>query len=1542
MDFPRGGTPILMHHERKRLFKEASADVRIETAQKKTLLNLKKSPAKSSKVTISSSKKNSFSKKEFKGIKKSKRIRRSSNEIYKNLQFEDGLNKLQSVHSLPFIAPLTKKKLTPGLELLGIVKRSNRTQSIITLPNGLQGKILSKGFESDFTLLPGSLIQVRVIRKDLDQRSFCSNTPLEIVNNMSLKKSITPGTTVMGIVSSIEESRGYLVKISGERTCFLAMTPTFPLLVIGQSILVTIKGFKGSIPQLILPNSCSMTTNIDNIPDKNINEQGSENVKDNICSGNSKDKVDSELSFEDITPGVIFSSSSLIKNLPSVGMVISLNNGFMATVDAMHVPQGISSGPFMGPCIVLWVERNERLIGVSFLPHLLNPMLLTATFTSLIDESARLPLEISFCITETLPGYGNFLNLHNTSLPFQEGDPSLTSQALLQATSFQTEDFICPDLKFFSFSTINSKEIMPKNRIVKGSPVDWNAIDGLIIISDFSSSIKNNMLSKDNTKDIVPGAVLWGTVSKIVDNKVMVIELGESFFGICPRFHWFEKNNQDGLLTTIAPPLAVGDKRKFRVLDMKTKSSSSKLLLTRKPSLVRSTHPPLLGSNGLGLAVPGTVCHGYALIVKERFILFGFYGETRGIMPFECANMKIVPGDVLELYVTGFDQRKNLYRLAMDPPPPLILLKGPLVDECFKKDALVDGYFEKIFNGHALFSFPNRKFKGRCPLLTVSSNLNPKLCHISLTPGIPLTLRIKGLLPNSKDIFLVEYAIPKTPNADVLFVDYSNNHLRSTNNHEHNSKKKRTRFTGNQDVTDPSILGSGLSNHIDGKCQITGLNGKNSNINITTTCTATNKVAMRVCVLGPLISPGIALQGPIVVIRPWDIQPQICPNTASLTSIVEELGPAIEDPDTELLSTLFSLPSIEKNLPCVPSFNLDQAVIIRKGNIRSSPSGDDCVTITVPILSTSFEGSLWEAAIETRQNLFHLEDQVLSKINGQIPEQKETLARTLSNMPVVGWVSGINSAKGLFMCFSQSHTGRVLPKNAIPLFSRLWWQDLSIPKPGLLARAWIVPENLPDNLSVIDLQHHIKKLTLSLKGPIKRNMKPQSNGNSNLDITMGPLSGNGTQFDQIPEERTSRTRAAGLFSLLDDCEVGIVDQQCYDQSDSLSELENDALGHDTSNTDKNDDKEQVINNKNSSFSLPEHTVTSSSVRQSLLTVDATERILANKSRTPMSVKDYEKLVLADPSSSLTWIGYMAFVADEDIEKARTIAERALLSIPYRLENEKLNLWIAWLRLEFHFGMAAVSEGKKKLFSGFDHVLSEGLARCSSAKALLLAAHALFNTTDVTSNITPLLKNKRLHIERLMLAKPDLRTSGKIWLSIWKSCAHDIVESNNLLKRALSSLSPAAGIKMKSRSALFLYHMAGPGGLDRGRALFEALLGEHPKRFDIWQLYLSAEQRFLPITDSDCGLENDINSNGLENPSIQSISDSPLSIQKNSLTTTYTRGLFERLTMMPFSSKKMKTLFKSFLAFEKSHGTPDTVQHVRQLAITYVQSTNTTS
>jgi len=71
---------------------------------------------------------------------------------------------------------------------------------------------------------------------------------------------------------------------------------------------------------------------------------------------------------------------------------------------------------------------------------------------------------------------------------------------------------------------------------------------------------------------------------------------------------------------------------------------------------------------------------------------------------------------------------------------------------------------------------------------------------------------------------------------------------------------------------------------------------------------------------------------------------------------------------------------------------------------------------------------------------------------------------------------------------------------------------------------------------------------------------------------------------------------------------------------------------------------------------------------------------------PNSIDQFDRLVLSSPDSSLVWLQYMAFhLQATEIDKARAIARRAIKTINFREENERMNVWNAWMNLESRYG-----------------------------------------------------------------------------------------------------------------------------------------------------------------------------------------------------------------------------------------------------------------
>ncbi|CAN6476370.1 unnamed protein product [Victoria cruziana] len=280
-----------------------------------------------------------------------------------------------------------------------------------------------------------------------------------------------------------------------------------------------------------------------------------------------------------------------------------------------------------------------------------------------------------------------------------------------------------------------------------------------------------------------------------------------------------------------------------------------------------------------------------------------------------------------------------------------------------------------------------------------------------------------------------------------------------------------------------------------------------------------------------------------------------------------------------------------------------------------------------------------------------------------------------------------------------------------------------------------------------------------------------------------------------------------------------------------------------------------------------------------LKIKAAEDKLLNEDAAPTSVDDFEKLVRSSPNSSYLWIKYMAFLLSlRDVPKARSVAERALATINMREEGEKLNVWIAYLNLENEYG-SPHKEAVEKIF--------ERACQSCDSKKVHSALLGMYERTGQQELVNELLNR--------MTKK--FRTSCKVWLRyIENLLKQGKCDAQAVVNRALLSLGQWKHIKFISQAAILEFKHGLP---DRGRSLFEKILREYPKRIDLWNVYLDHEIR---------------------------LKDQEL-----------IRALFERATSLSLPPKKMKSLFKKYLCYEKSCGDEERVEYVKRKAMEYVDS-----
>ncbi|KAH9081576.1 nucleic acid-binding protein, partial [Lactarius deliciosus] len=165
-------------------------------------------------------------------------------------------------------------------------------------------------------------------------------------------------------------------------------------------------------------------------------------------------------------------------------------------------------------------------------------------------------------------------------------------------------------------------------------------------------------------------------------------------------------------------------------------------------------------------------------------------------------------------------------------------------------------------------------------------------------------------------------------------------------------------------------------------------------------------------------------------------------------------------------------------------------------------------------------------------------------------------------------------------------------------------------------------------------------------------------------------------------------------------------------------------------------------------------------------------------KTPESSSDFERVLLGSPNSSYLWIQYMSFQLQlSEIDKAREIARRALSTINFREEAEKLNVWIALMNLENVYG---TEESLESVF--------KDAARHCEPKTVHLRLAAILEESGKHENAE----------EQFKRTCKKFGQSSKVWTLFGEHYLKrgDVEQARKLLPRSLQSLE-----KRKRKSSL---------------------------------------------------------------------------------------------------------------------------------------------
>ncbi|XP_066915930.1 protein RRP5 homolog [Clytia hemisphaerica] len=478
---------------------------------------------------------------------------------------------------------------------------------------------------------------------------------------------------------------------------------------------------------------------------------------------------------------------------------------------------------------------------------------------------------------------------------------------------------------------------------------------------------------------------------------------------------------------------------------------------------------------------------------------------------------------------------------------------------------------------------------------------------------------------------------------------------------------------------------------------------------------------------------------------------------------------------------------------------------------------------------------------------------------------------------------------GVFVSLSSNISGRVQIKNLSQFFVKDYQSLFPV---GKLVKAKILSINPTNNN--IDLSLRGKDVNDRDPAPPPPKRKSTDDTDEGTKVT-----GDGEENE---EEGASQAKKRKIMDTsLDDGDADLNEQDESDQDEEMSEAEEDEeSSEDEEDTEKetkpsldisggfdwsadvkmntqSDSEESEDNEEDDKKSAKQTKRQKRAAKKAEEeSLHKAELALLDTERQLESAEDFDRLVLGSPNSSIVWIQYMAFhLHAAEVDKAIAVGRKALKTISFREEQEKLNIWVALLNLENSYGTKASLE-----------TLFQEAVKANEPKKVYVKMVELYVKND---------KNEEAEkLYQVMLKR--FKQSKKVWVGyayfLMKIGKHE--EARALLQRSLKSLQQRKHVATILKFAIMEFKL---GEAQRGGTIFESLLKNYPKKTDIWSIYIDMwirEQDFEQV-----------------------------------------RNIFERVITLSLSTKKMKFLFKRYVAFEEQHGDKTSVEKVRQKAAEYI-------
>jgi rRNA biogenesis protein RRP5 len=193
-----------------------------------------------------------------------------------------------------------------------------------------------------------------------------------------------------------------------------------------------------------------------------------------------------------------------------------------------------------------------------------------------------------------------------------------------------------------------------------------------------------------------------------------------------------------------------------------------------------------------------------------------------------------------------------------------------------------------------------------------------------------------------------------------------------------------------------------------------------------------------------------------------------------------------------------------------------------------------------------------------------------------------------------------------------------------------------------------------------------------------------------------------------------------------------------------------------------------------------------------------------------------------------------------IPSARAVADKALGRIEFHQEREKLNVWTALLTLEHKYGNDGSLQATVDRACNNNNPKQVYLHVCEILEKFLLSSPgSVKRANEMFTKMCKKFKSKK-----------------KVWLAhlqyLLKQSRHQ--EAHALLKRALLSLAPYKHAESMSKFAQLEFEFGSPS---RDRTVFDGILLNHPKRLDLFFVYLDKEVKFGSVDNARTLLERKV-------------------------------------------------------------------------------------